>query len=125
MLFSESQLVTSSRAGCARCVGTVIRCCQLPSAARSKRCGSRRSARSGSPDNQRAFGRFLDTCVCCTGGEAIVDAIHALDRKAIKGLGPAAANILYFLHPTHVPPSNTAIVKGYNGLWGTRVRLGS
>lgn len=78
-----------------------------------------------SPDNQRAFGRFLDTCVCCSGGQAIVDAIHALDRKAIKGLGPAAANILYFLHPTHVPPSNTAIVKGYNALCGTRVKLGS
>ena len=78
-----------------------------------------------SPDNQRAFARFLDTCMCCTGGDGIVDAIHALDRKRIKGLGPAAANVLYFLHPTHVPPSNTAIVKGYNALCGTRVKLGS
>lgn len=78
-----------------------------------------------SPDNQRAFGRFLDTCVCCSVGDAIVEAIHVLDRKRIKGLGPAAANVLYFLHPTLVPPSNTAMVKGYNALRGTRVKLGS
>lgn len=32
--------------------------------------------------------------------------------------------MLYFLHPTLVPPSNTAIVKGYNALAGTRVKLG-
>lgn len=36
----------------------------------------------------------------------------------------AAANILYFLHPTLVPPFNTAIVSGYNRLTGARVRLG-
>jgi type II restriction enzyme len=78
-----------------------------------------------SPDNQRAFGRFLDTCVCCSESEGIVEAIHGLDRKRIKGLGPAAANILYFLHPTYAPPSNTMIVKGYNALCGTRVKLGS
>lgn len=78
-----------------------------------------------SPDNQRAFGRFLDTCVCCSGSEGLVEAIHELDRKHIKGVGPAAANVLYFLHPTHVPPSNTAIIKGYNSLCGTRVKLGS
>jgi type II restriction enzyme len=78
-----------------------------------------------SPANQRAFGRFLDTCVCCSGGDAIVEAIHVLDRLHIKGLGPAAANVLYFLHPTLAPPSNTAMVKGYNALCGTRVKLGS
>ena len=33
-------------------------------------------------------------------------------------------NLLYFLHPTLVPPSNTAIVKGYNALTGAKVRLG-
>lgn len=42
----------------------------------------------------------------------------------IKGLGPAAANLLYFLHPTLVPPFNTAIVKGYNALTGAKVKLG-
>ena len=75
--------------------------------------------------NQRAFGRFLDTCVCCQGEEGIVEAIREIDRHAIKGLGPAAANLLYFLHPTIVPPFNTAIVKGYNALTGASVKLGS
>jgi type II restriction enzyme len=63
--------------------------------------------------------------VCCTGGEALVAAIRALDARRIKGLGPAAANLLYFLHPTLAPPFNTAIVKGYNALTGARVKLGS
>ena len=44
--------------------------------------------------------------------------------QEIKGLGPAAANLLYFLHPTLVPPFNTAIVNGYNALTGARVKLG-
>ena len=42
----------------------------------------------------------------------------------IKGLGPAAANLLYFLHPTLVTPLNTAIVNGYNALTGAKVKLG-
>jgi len=42
----------------------------------------------------------------------------------MKGLGPAVANLLYFLHPTLIPPFNTAIVKGYNELFGARVKLG-
>lgn len=77
------------------------------------------------PDNQKAFGSFLDTCLCCGDGEAVVRAIHNLDSRKIKGLGPAVANLLYFLHPTMVPPFNTAIVKGYNALTGARVKLGS
>ena len=75
-------------------------------------------------DNQLAFASFLNTCRCCTTESAVVDAIQALDRKRIKGLGPATANLLYFLHPTIVPPFNTAIVKGFNALTGARVRLG-
>jgi type II restriction enzyme len=75
-------------------------------------------------DNQRAFGRFLETCACCTTEAQVITAIHTLDRCAIKGLGPAAANILYFLHPTVVPPFNTAIVRGYNALTGAKVKLG-
>lgn len=75
-------------------------------------------------DNQLAFGRFLDTCACCTGEFAVLDAIHALDSRGIKGLGPAAANLLYFLHPTIAPPFNTAIVKGYNAVTGARAKLG-
>lgn len=76
------------------------------------------------PDNQRAFGRFLHTCACCDGEAQVIAAIQQLDSKGIKGLGPAAANLLYFLHPTLVPPFNTAIVKGYNALTGAKVKLG-
>src|SRR3546814_13447042 len=43
----------------------------------------------------------------------------------IKGRGQAVANLLYFLHPTLVPPFNTAIVNGYNKLTGGKVKLGS
>ncbi len=74
--------------------------------------------------NQLAFGRFLDTCLCCNAEAQVLLAIHALDSVKIKGLGPAAANLLYFLHPTWVPPFNTAIVKGYNALTGANVKLG-
>ena len=75
-------------------------------------------------ENQRAFGTFLDTCACCTTEHAVLQSIHRLDTHRIKGLGPAAANLLYFLHPTIIPPFNTAIVRGYNAVTGSRVRLG-
>lgn len=75
-------------------------------------------------ENQLAFARFLDTCACCADGEVILDAIQRLDARKIKGLGPAVANLLYFLHPTQMPPSNTAIVAGYNALAGAKVKLG-
>lgn len=78
-----------------------------------------------SPENQRAFGRLLDNCSCCDTAEEIIDHIHAIDRLRIKGLGPAVANLLYFVHPTLVPPFNTAIVNGYNALTGAKVKLGS
>lgn len=77
-----------------------------------------------SEGNQRAFGRFLDTCTCCETEAHIVQAIRDLDGHAIKGLGPAAANLLYFLHPTLAPPFNTAIVRGYNLIAGANVKLG-
>lgn len=75
-------------------------------------------------DNQVAFGRFLDTCVCCSTETEVLKAIHTIDRQGIKGLGPSAANLLYFLHPTLAPPFNTAIVRGYNALTGAKVKLG-
>ncbi len=78
-----------------------------------------------SRENQLAFGRFLNTCVCCSAEPALITAIHQLDSQKIKGLGPAAANLLYFLHPTLVTPFNTAIVKGYNALTGANVKLGN
>ncbi len=75
-------------------------------------------------DNQVAFGRFLDTCLCCQEEAELVQAVRELDSRNIKGLGPACANLLYFLHPTVIPPSNTAIIKGYNLLTGANVKLG-
>ena len=75
-------------------------------------------------ENQRAFGSLLDTCVCCDSEHQVIDAIRRIDAKAIKGLGPAVANLLYFLHPTLMPPFNTAIIKGYNALKGAKVKLG-
>jgi type II restriction enzyme len=74
--------------------------------------------------NQLAFGRFLHTCACCSMEAQLLGAIQALDERRIKGLGPAAANLLYFLHPTIIPPFNTAIVNGYNALAGAKVKLG-
>ncbi|MBY0406717.1 MAG: type II restriction endonuclease [Rickettsiales bacterium] len=76
------------------------------------------------PANQRAFGQLLDTCVCCKTADHVIAAIHRIDQHAIKGLGPAVANLLYFLHPTLMPPFNTAIVNGYNALTGAKVKLG-
>ena len=75
-------------------------------------------------ENQISFGRFLDTCSCCNHADELLEAIRRLDSRQIKGLGPAAANLLYFLHPTHVTPFNTAIVNGYNALTGAKVKLG-
>ncbi len=78
-----------------------------------------------SPENQRAFGRFLDTCLCCQTEEHLLEAVRRLEAVGIKGLGPTAANLLYFLHPTLVHPFNTAMVNGFNALTGARVKLGS
>ena len=76
------------------------------------------------PENQLAFARFLNTCACCSSEDRLLEAIRRLDERRIKGLGPAVANLLYFLHPTLAPPSNTAIVNGYNALTGAKVKLG-
>jgi type II restriction enzyme len=75
-------------------------------------------------DNQLAFGRMLETCRCCTTEAQVLAAVRAFMTHNVKGLGPSAANLLYFLHPTLMPPFNTAIVKGYNALTGSRVKLG-
>ena len=77
-----------------------------------------------SRENQVAFGSFLSTCMCCNAEAQLLAAIHRLDEKNIKGLGPAVANLMYFLHPTIMPPFNTAIVKGYNSLMSAAVKLG-
>lgn len=75
--------------------------------------------------NQKAFGRFLRACLETTSAEKVIDEIRAIDRLKIKGLGPAVANILYFLHPTLFPPFNTAIVNGFNLLYNEKLKLGS
>lgn len=74
--------------------------------------------------NQRAFARLLHHCSCCSTAPEIIAGIEAIDSLAIKGLGPAVANLLYFLHPTLMPPFNTAIVNGFNAVTGSRVKLG-
>ncbi|HLO17672.1 MAG TPA: type II restriction endonuclease, partial [Anaerolineales bacterium] len=51
--------------------------------------------------------------------------ISRLASTQIKGLGPAVANIIYFLHPTIVPPFNTAMVNGFNALFHDKKKLGS
>ncbi len=75
--------------------------------------------------NQIAFGEFLDTCLCCDSETQLIRAVHELDARHIKGVGPAVANLLYFLHPTLIPPFNTAITRGCNRIFGTNVKLGS
>ena len=76
------------------------------------------------PANQRAFGHLLDTCMCCNTEAELLAAIRRIDALKVKGLGPAVANLLYFLHPTIMPPCNTAIVNGYNALTGAKTKLG-
>ena len=75
--------------------------------------------------HKRYFGQFLECCLKATKPETLVSEINRLDAYAIKGLGPAVASILYFLHPTWVPPFNTAIINGYNRLFNERRKLGS
>lgn len=75
--------------------------------------------------NKHAFGQFLENCYNATSGDQIVREIIKLDALQIKGLGPAVASILYFLHPTLMPPFNTAIVNGFNYLFRDNKKLGS
>lgn len=76
-------------------------------------------------DHKRYFGQFLECCLKATKPETIVNEINRLDGYKIKGLGPAVASILYFIHPTWVPPFNTAIINGYNRLFNEKRKLGS
>lgn len=75
--------------------------------------------------NQKAFGLFLEKFLTTGSEDRLLREILELDQKRIKGLGPAVANILYFLHPTLFPPFNTAIVRGFNQLFGDNKPLGS
>lgn len=75
--------------------------------------------------NKRYFCLFLENCLNSSSEKKLINQIILLDEKKIKGLGPAVANILYFLHPTVMPPFNTAIVRGYNLLFDEKIKLGS
>ncbi|GAB3551884.1 hypothetical protein GCM10027343_36630 [Noviherbaspirillum agri] len=75
--------------------------------------------------NKQKFGAFLHACLNATREEQILDEISRLAAANIKGLGPAVASIVYFLHPTLIPPFNTAILNGFNALFGTKLKLGS
>src|SRR5574337_753454 len=75
--------------------------------------------------NKIAFGQFLENCLNAKTEEQLVKLIVRLDELKIKGLGPAVASILYFIHPTLIPPFNTAIVNGFNFLFKDKKKLGS
>lgn len=75
--------------------------------------------------NKQYFGQFLENCLNTSKEDALLSEIIKLDEKKIKGLGPAVANILYFLHPTIFPPCNTSIVRGFNTLFNDKIKLGS
>lgn len=76
-------------------------------------------------ENKRAFGHLLERALGTNGEDRLVSEVLELDRRRIKGLGPAVASILYFLHPTIFPPFNTAIVRGFNALFADSKKLGS
>ncbi|MBN8717963.1 MAG: type II restriction endonuclease [Sediminibacterium magnilacihabitans] len=76
-------------------------------------------------NNKQAFGQFLENCLNAKGEDQIIKEIIRLDSLKIKGLGPAVASILYFLHPTIIPPFNTAIINGFNFLFKDKKKLGS
>lgn len=75
--------------------------------------------------NKIAFGQFLENCLYAKTEEQIIKEILKLDALKIKGLGPAVASILYFLHPTIMPPFNTAIINGFNSIFNDKKKLGS
>jgi type II restriction enzyme len=75
--------------------------------------------------NKQKFGAFLEAVYSTTREEQILTEISRLAAAQIKGLGPAIANIVYFLHPTMVPPFNTAMVNGFNALFNDKKKLGS
>src|SRR6266496_5501747 len=75
--------------------------------------------------NKRKFAAFLEACLNATREEQVLAEISRLAGARIKGLGPAVANIVYFLHPTFIPPFNTAMVNGFNALFGDKKKLGS
>lgn len=75
--------------------------------------------------NKQAFGQFLYSCLGNGDVKVLEKEVLKLAAHKIKGLGPAVANILYFLHPTLFPPFNTAMLNGFNAVFSAREKLGS
>ncbi|MEO3720037.1 type II restriction endonuclease [Lacticaseibacillus paracasei] len=75
-------------------------------------------------ENQLAFATMLSEVLKTNSSIKMLLAVNALANKKIKGLGPAVANILYFLEPSIFCPFNTKIVAGYNLLTNSKIRLG-
>ena len=75
--------------------------------------------------NKIAFGQFLENCLNAKNENQLIKEILKLDALKIKGLGPAVGSILYFLHPTLMPPFNTAILNGFNVVFKDKKKLGS
>jgi type II restriction enzyme len=75
--------------------------------------------------NKHKFAAFLEACLTVTREDQLLAEISRLAGAQIKGLGPAVANIIYFLHPAIVPPFNTAMVNGFNALFHDKKKLGS
>jgi type II restriction enzyme len=75
--------------------------------------------------NKRLFGSCLAACLTATREAQVLAELSRLANAQIKGLGPSVANIIYFLHPTIIPPFNTAMVNGFNALFGDKKKLGS
>lgn len=78
-----------------------------------------------SQTNKQKFGAFLQACLSATREDQVLAEMSRLGAAQIKGLGPAVASIVYFLHPTLVPPFNTAMVNGFNALFAAKKKLGS
>lgn len=75
--------------------------------------------------NKKLFGQFLGACLTATREDQVLTEMSRLAAASVKGLGPAVASVVYFLHPTVVPPFNTAILNGFNALFGAKLKLGS
>ncbi len=54
-------------------------------------------------ENQLAFSLCLDQILKANQEIKMLFAVNILAEKKIRGLGPAVANILYFLEPLHFP----------------------
>jgi type II restriction enzyme len=75
--------------------------------------------------NKQKFGAFLSACLTATREDQVLAEISRLAAAQIKGLGPAVASIIYFLHLTFVSPFNTAMVNGFNALFSDRKKPSS